>query len=73
MCIHSIETAQKIGFKNISIDLIYSLPGQTIQRFKTNLGHVVHFGTTHYSAILLIIEPKTSFLSINEQREITYT
>ena len=30
---HSIEMLKKIGFENISIDLIYSLPGQTIERF----------------------------------------
>ena len=28
---HSIECCRKIGFQNISIDLMYSLPGQTIR------------------------------------------
>ena len=28
-----LKCCRKIGFQNISIDLIYSLPGQTIERF----------------------------------------
>ena len=30
----AIEMAQKIGFKNISVDLMYGLPGQTLEMLK---------------------------------------
>ena len=73
MFIRSIETAQKIGFQNISIDLMYSLPGQTIQQIKTNLGHVIHFGNNPFFSIFPYYRAKDDFLSVNEQREVTYT
>lgn len=60
----SIERAQKIGFKNISIDLMYSLPGQTIQQLKQTLDMSFTLGTTHFSAYSLIIEPKTIFYQL---------
>ena len=62
--IRSIETAQKIGFQNISIDLMYSLPGQTIQQLKQTLDMSFTLGTTHFSAYSLIIEPKTIFYQL---------
>ena len=34
---HSVDAAKKIGFHNISLDLIYGLPGQTIDDFKQTL------------------------------------
>lgn len=60
----SIESAQKIGFQNISIDLMYSLPGQTIQQLKQSLDISFTLGTTHFSAYSLIIEPKTVFYQL---------
>ena len=33
----SIANAQQIGFSNISIDLIYALPGQTVEDFQDTL------------------------------------
>ena len=41
MLFDSIENAQKIGFENISIDLMYSLPGQTIEQLKETLGQCI--------------------------------
>ncbi len=60
----SIESAQAIGFKNISIDLIYSLPGQTVEDFKATLKTALGFGLVHYSGYSLIIEPKTVFYNL---------
>ena len=40
---HSMDAAKKIGFENISLDLIYSLPGQTIDDFKQTLDTPFHW------------------------------
>ena len=48
----TIELAKKNGFKNISIDLIYGIPGQTIsdliydlnESFKINVNHISYYG-----------------------------
>ncbi len=61
---HSIEAAKKIGFENISIDLIYSLPGQTVADFKETLETSFSLNLQHYSGYSLIVEPKTVFYNL---------
>ena len=61
---HSVAEAKKIGFENISLDLIYSLPGQTIEDFKQTLEISFSLETTHFSGYSLIIEPKTVFYQL---------
>ncbi|WP_041580633.1 radical SAM family heme chaperone HemW [Bacillus sp. 1NLA3E] len=60
----SVELAKETGFENISVDLIYSLPGQTIQDFKQTLSKAFSLDITHYSGYSLIIEPKTVFYNL---------
>lgn len=60
----SIEAAKKIGFNNISVDLIYSLPGQTLEDFKDTLKTAFTLDIQHYSGYSLIIEPKTVFYNL---------
>lgn len=38
----AIEMAQKIGFKNISVDLMYGLPGQTLEMLKEAVSWAVN-------------------------------
>lgn len=57
----SIERAKSTGFQNISVDLIYSLPGQTIDDFKDTLKKSFALNIVHFSGYSLIIEPKTMF------------
>lgn len=61
---HSIERAKNSGFKNISIDLIYSLPGQTLTDFRETLDTSFSLDIQHYSGYSLIIEPKTIFYNL---------
>ncbi|MDZ5470927.1 radical SAM family heme chaperone HemW (plasmid) [Bacillus sp. 31A1R] len=60
----SIYKAKETGFKNISIDLIYSLPEQTITDFKESLDTAFSLEIEHYSGYSLIIEPKTVFYNL---------
>ncbi|NHM30377.1 radical SAM family heme chaperone HemW [Neobacillus terrae] len=61
---NTIEKAKNAGFENISIDLIYSLPGQTYDDFKESLKTAFSLGIQHYSGYSLIIEPKTVFYNL---------
>nr|WP_295969502.1 radical SAM family heme chaperone HemW [uncultured Bacillus sp.] len=61
---HSVASAKKIGFDNISLDLIYSLPGQTIEDFRDTLQTAFSLETVHFSGYSLIIEPKTVFYQL---------
>lgn len=56
-----IETARKSGFENISIDLMYALPEQTIAEWQETLDTALALDLPHYSAYSLIVEPKTVF------------
>ncbi|MEK5441771.1 radical SAM family heme chaperone HemW [Fredinandcohnia sp. FSL W7-1320] len=61
---HTIELAKRVGFKNISIDLMYALPQQTIESFQESLNLAFSLDVEHVSAYSLIIEPKTVFYNL---------
>ncbi|MGZ4159489.1 MAG: radical SAM family heme chaperone HemW [Neobacillus sp.] len=63
----SIENIKRVGFDNISIDLIFSLPTQTLTDFKESLTEAFSLDITHYSAYSLIIEPKTVFYNLMQK------
>lgn len=57
----SYELARKVGFDNISIDLISSVPGQTLQEWKEELETAAAQNPEHISVYQLIIEEGTPF------------
>lgn len=57
----TIELAKQVGFSNISIDLMYGLPGQTMLDFTETLEQAIALDVPHYSSYSLIVEPKTIF------------
>ncbi len=57
----TIALAKKVGFTNISIDLMYGLPHQTMEQWKETLKQAFALELPHYSAYSLIVEPKTIF------------
>ncbi|MGA7722264.1 MAG: radical SAM family heme chaperone HemW [Ignavibacteriaceae bacterium] len=57
--IQTVLIADEIGFENISIDLIFNLPGQTIEKWKMNLQKAVELPLKHISAYSLILEKGT--------------
>ncbi|SOC20796.1 oxygen-independent coproporphyrinogen-3 oxidase [Ureibacillus xyleni] len=57
----TIEHAKSVGFQNISIDLMYGLPGQTMEQWEDTLNKALRLKLPHYSAYSLIVEPKTIF------------
>ncbi|MBP2241686.1 oxygen-independent coproporphyrinogen-3 oxidase [Cytobacillus eiseniae] len=63
----SIDLAKNTGFENISIDLMYSLPGQTLADFKETLHTSFSLDIKHYSGYSLIIEPKTIFYNLMQK------
>lgn len=67
----SIELAKNSGFENVSVDLIYSLPGQTLNDFKETLSTAFTLDITHFSGYSLIIEPKTIFYNLMNKGRLT--
>ncbi|QSB50020.1 radical SAM family heme chaperone HemW [Parageobacillus toebii] len=60
----TIALAKEIGFENISIDLMYGLPQQTLTQFQADLEIAFSLDIQHISAYSLIIEPKTIFYNL---------
>lgn len=58
--IEAIENALKLGFKNLTIDLIYGTPTMNDLQWKENLQRIIGFGIQHISAYALTVEPKTA-------------
>jgi oxygen-independent coproporphyrinogen-3 oxidase len=63
----AIQEAREVGFSNISVDLIYSLPGQTLADVQDTLNVAMTLGIQHFSAYSLIVEPKTVFYNLMQR------
>lgn len=57
----AIFDAQRAGFRNVSIDLMYDLPGQTEESWRHTLEQLSHLPIHHLSLYNLTIEPHTPF------------
>lgn len=55
----AVGAARRAGFANISIDLIYGIPGQKLPDWQETLKHAAALGIEHISAYNLKIEPDT--------------
>lgn len=67
---HNITLAQKIGFDNINVDLIFGIPGQTFEDWSETLKHVVALKPQHLSCYSLKIEEGTVFGNSLEKGEL---
>ncbi|MGT2895608.1 radical SAM family heme chaperone HemW [Streptococcus entericus] len=59
----SIDSLKAAGFDNISIDLIYALPGQTLDDVKENVAKALALDIPHLSLYSLILEHHTVFMN----------
>ena len=59
----NIRHLKQAGFDNISIDLIYALPGQTMDQVKENVAKAIDLDIPHMSLYSLILENQTVFMN----------
>jgi putative oxygen-independent coproporphyrinogen III oxidase len=59
--IKALGNTLNAGFENVTIDLIYGLPGMTLKDWESNLDFSFSFDIKHLSAYHLTIEPGTVF------------
>ena len=59
----NIANLKKAGFDNISIDLIYALPKQTMEDVKSNVAKAIALDIPHMSLYSLILENHTVFMN----------
>ncbi len=59
--VQCVKLARQAGFQNISIDLIYGIPGLSDQNWSENMQKAIDLGVEHISSYCLTIEKKTAF------------
>jgi oxygen-independent coproporphyrinogen-3 oxidase len=64
----ALEAAQR-QFRRVSFDMIYALPGDTVDSWSAMLAQAISLGTRHLSLYQLTIEPGTRFASMVAKRE----
>ena len=55
------ENALGAGFDSVNLDLMFGLPGQSLDAAMIDLDHAISFGADHLSWYQLTIEPRTEF------------
>lgn len=61
--LQSYEQARQVGFRNINVDLMSALPGQSIQSYRETVEKVLLLRPEHISSYSLIIEEGTPFFT----------
>jgi len=65
--VESFTLARQMGIANISLDLMYGLPGQSLSSFRESLRQAVELHPEHLSVYQLKIEEGTPFASLVEK------
>ena len=75
--VHTVEKFENVyneavvkGFGNINIDIMFALPGQTIEDFAQTLNYIVSLNPAHVSSYGLIIEENTPFYEAMKRSEL---
>ncbi len=53
--------ARAAGFENVSVDLMFGIPGETLDEWRSDLERALQLGTDHLSCYNLTFEPGTRF------------
>lgn len=69
--LRAVELCKENGLANISIDLIYGLPGQTLKEWESNLDVAIRLDIPHISAYHLIYEEGTALYKLKEAGKIS--
>jgi oxygen-independent coproporphyrinogen-3 oxidase len=66
----SVRAARFAGFGNLSLDLIYAIPGQSLDSWRSTLGRVLDLGVEHLSCYALTYEDDTPLARLRQQGRI---
>jgi oxygen-independent coproporphyrinogen III oxidase len=69
--VEAVTIARRAGFENLSIDLIYSLPGQTPDQWMYTLERGLALEPEHISAYSLIVEDNTPLARMVKARQVS--
>ena len=64
--VNAVQRIRKAGFKNLSLDLMYGLPGQTLENWEATLKNVLTLAPEHISCYGLKVEEGTPLYDYQE-------
>lgn len=68
--LQAVEECRTAGFQNISVDLMYGLPGETLKSWKTDIEQAIALNVEHISAYHLIYEEGTPLYEMRLKHKI---
>jgi oxygen-independent coproporphyrinogen III oxidase len=68
--LEAFRTARDAGFRNISLDLIFGLPGQSLASWRASLHRALDLAPEHLSLYALSVEPRTPLAGGIERGEL---
>lgn len=71
--VSAVERLRKAGYTNISIDLMYGLPGETLNDWEADITQALSLDVEHLSAYCLMIEEYTPLHQMLQNGKITET
>jgi putative oxygen-independent coproporphyrinogen III oxidase len=66
-CLRSIGQIREAGFPNLSVDLMYGLPGRHPQAWARTLERMLDFSPEHLSCYQLTVKPDTPFFELQRK------
>jgi oxygen-independent coproporphyrinogen III oxidase len=67
MARRAVDMVLEAGFDNVAIDLMYRLPGQTLEEWAGELATAVAIGVHHISAYSLFVEPGSALAKVRRR------
>ena len=65
--VKAVKMIRRAGFRNVSVDLMYGLPGQTLEMWEKTVNHVLHLDPDHISCYGLKVEEGTPLYAYQDQ------
>lgn len=65
-----LQNARDAGFTNVSLDLIFGLPGQSPDQWEQNIAAAIEFEPEHISIYNLTVEERTHLFKLVSQKKI---
>ena len=69
-CFKTFENARKAGFDNINTDMIFNIPGLSVEKWIKDLNKLLKLNPEHISAYSLTVEPSTKLFNLVKNKEV---
>ena len=69
-CLNTFNNVRKAGFDNINTDMIFNIPGLSVNNWKKDLNKLLELDPEHISAYSLTVEPSTKLFNLVKNKKV---